>query len=349
MNAITFLDVEELKYEETTDPELVDAGDAIIAVEAAGVCGSDLHPYHGRERGLDRGTIMGHEFGGRVAAVGSGVRRFEVGDHVVSPFSTSCGECWACTSGLTSRCIHGQLFGWVQDGQGLQGGQAEYVRVPLADTTLVTIPDELPDPTVALLAGDVLSTAIFGAELARVKDDDCVAIVGCGAVGLLAIRAALARGARTVFALDLVPSRLELAAEFGARPLSVDQPDLVSEILDATDGRGADSVIEAVGSPAATETAAQILRPGGTLAAVGVHTEPHLAISPGSIYDRNLTYSAGRCPARRIMPEALKLAAQESDLVGRVISQRLPLAEGVEAYARLAAREEGWVKVVLEA
>lgn len=348
MKAITFADVERLQYGDVADPVIVDDGDVIVAVEAAGICGSDLHPYLGRERGLDRGTIMGHEFIGRVAAIGAAVRTLARGDRVVAPFTTNCGICWACETGLTSRCSRGQLFGWVQDGRGLHGAQAEYVRVPLADTTLVPVPAELVDPSVALLSGDVLGTAMFAAELAGVGAGDAVVVVGCGPVGLLAVRAALARGAREVFALDAVSSRLALATDFGATSLSVRDAELVSVLLEATGGRGVDRAIEAVGSPEATRTAAEVLRPGGVLAAVGVHTEPHLALSPGSIYDRNLTYAAGRSPARRMLPAALALAARESELLARLITHRLPLAEGVEAYARLARREEGLGKVVLE-
>ncbi|MGH7506955.1 MAG: alcohol dehydrogenase catalytic domain-containing protein, partial [Longimicrobiales bacterium] len=327
MRAITFADVERLEHGSVADPVIIDDSDVVVAVEAAGICGSDLHPYLGRERGLDRGTVMGHEFVGRIVEIGSAVRTLARGDRVVAPFTTSCGECWACDIGLTSRCVRGQLFGWVQDGRGLHGAQAEYVRVPLADTTLVRVPDALSDAGIALLAGDVLATAMFAAELATVSSGDSVAIVGCGPVGLLAVRAALARGAREVFALDAVESRLALASAFGATALSVLRSDAVRVVRDATNGRGADRAIEAVGSPEATQTAADVLRPGGVLAAVGVHTEPHLALSPGSLYDRNLTYAAGRCPARRMLPSALSLAVHEADLIARIITHRLPLAE----------------------
>ena len=345
MQAIIFEDVETLSLATVADPVIAGAGDVIVEIHAAGICGSDLHPYLGRERGLDRGTIMGHEMVGRVVEVGSDVRTFRRGARVVAPFTTSCGACPACESGLTSRCVRGQLFGWVENGRGLHGAQAELVRVPLADTTLVAVPDEL-EAGLALLAGDVLSTALFAAELAQVRAGDAVAIVGCGPVGLLAARAALARGAREVFALDTVASRLAIAERFGATPVRIGD-DAIAFVRERTGGRGVDRVIEAVGSPQATRSAADLLRPGGTLAAVGVHTEPHLALSPGEIYDRNLTYAAGRCPARRMLPAALELAGRDARLLGELISHRLPLSAGVDAYRRLAAREEGWAKVVL--
>lgn len=346
MQAITFADVETLQLGTVADPVIIDEGDVIVDVDAAGICGSDLHPYLGRERGLDRGTIMGHEFVGRVTDVGAGVRTFRRGDRVVAPFTTSCGACRYCDIGLTSRCMHGQLFGWVENGRGLHGAQAERVRVPLADTTLVAVPDTLHDDALALLAGDVLATALFAAELAHVQAGDVVAIIGCGPVGLLAVRAARARGARNVFALDTVASRLVIAERFGATPVMAGD-DAAEFVREHTGGYGADCAIEAVGTPEATRTAAALLRPGGVLAAVGVHTEPHLALSPGAIYDRNLTYGAGRCPARRLLPAALELAHRDAALLAGLVSHRLPLAEGVTAYERLAAREEGWAKVVL--
>lgn len=347
MHAITFRAVENLAFESVADPELVEPTDALVDVTLAGLCGSDLHPYFGRERGLDPGTVMGHELVGRVAEVGSDVTGVSAGDRVVAPFTTSCGACFFCERGLTARCTRGQLFGWVEGGAGLHGAQAERVRVPLADGTLVRVPEELEDDAVALLAGDVLSTARYGAELAAVEDGDVVAMVGCGPVGLLAVRAALERGAAHVFALDRVPSRLELAAGFGAEPVDVTLDDPGEVVRAASSGRGADAAIEAVGTPEATRTAADVVRFGGRIAALGVHVETHLAISPGEIYDKNLRYAGGRCPARAFMPGSLDLARRDEATLARLVSHRLPLSEGVDAYRRFAAREEGWMKVVL--
>jgi threonine dehydrogenase-like Zn-dependent dehydrogenase len=166
-------------------------------------------------------------------------------------------------------------------------------------------------------------------------------------VGLLAIRTALERGAREVVAVDSVPSRLALAERFGATSVSFETGDPMATVRERSEGRGADCAIEAVGTPEATRAAADLLRLGGSLAALGVHTEPHLAISPGEIYDRNLTYSGGRCPVRHYIPQALALAERDETLLSELISHRLPLSEGVDAYRRFAAREEGWAKVVL--
>jgi threonine dehydrogenase-like Zn-dependent dehydrogenase len=346
MKAITYQGIELLSFEDVPDPELREPSDVVVRVRVAGICGSDLHPYFGREGGLDVGTVMGHELLGEVVEVGSEVRSHAVGDRVVAPFTTNCGHCFYCRTGLTARCERGQLFGWLQDGHGLHGAQGEYVRVPLADTTLVRVPDGLDD-AVALLSGDILSTASFGADLAEVTDGDVVVVVGCGPVGLLAVLAAFDRGAGAVVAVDGVASRLETARRFGATPVNFETGDPISVARELTEGRGADAAIEAVGTASATRTAADLLRHGGRLAAIGVHTEPHLALSPGELYDRNVRYAAGRCPARHYMPASLALAVRHAELIATLISHRLPLSQGVEAYRSFAARAPGWNKVVL--
>ncbi|MDT8368321.1 MAG: alcohol dehydrogenase catalytic domain-containing protein [Longimicrobiales bacterium] len=358
MRALTFRAVEEVGVETLPDPTLEHPRDALVRVEFAGLCGSDLHPWSGREPGLDPGTVMGHEVVGEVVALGkeAGVRApdesppLEVGARVVAPFTTSCGACVACARGLTARCVAGELLGWRSGGRGLHGAQAEFVRIPLADTTLVRVPDSIADPALAILAGDILSTALFGAALAEIGEDDVVVIVGCGPVGLLSILAARAAGARSVVAVDRVPSRLTHAERFGGIGVALTPEGGIEAARAAVDeltaGWGADAAIEAVGSADATRTAAALLRPGARLAAVGVHTESHLALAPGEIYDRNLTYAAGRCSARHYLPAALDLTARTPESLASLISHRLPLSRGPDAYRSFAAREEGWMKVL---
>ncbi|MEJ2539926.1 MAG: alcohol dehydrogenase catalytic domain-containing protein [Gemmatimonadota bacterium] len=341
MRALVFRGVEEVAWEEVPDPRILDPGDVVVEVAAAGLCGSDLHPYFGREEGLDAGTVLGHEFTGVVVEAGPAVTRWSAGDRVVAPFTTSCGVCAPCGNGLTSRCVRGQLFGWVEGGVGLHGGQA----------TLVGVPEALRDDALALLAGDILSTALYGAELARIRPGDEVAVVGCGPVGLLAVRAALRAGAARVWAVDPVPGRRETAERFGARALDPSEAGPRGGEDHPVAGSASplgrfDAVIEAAGTPQATRLAASLLRPGGRLGAVAVHTEPRLALSPGALYDRNLAYAAGRCPARRLLPAALRMAEEESDLLATLVSHRLPLERGPEAYRRFGAREAGWHKVV---
>ncbi len=344
MRAITFHGAEEVRLEQVPDPGLLAATDVVLRVVAAGICGSDLHVYHGRESGLDSGTVLGHEVVGEVVEAGPEVRHLRRGDRVVAPFTTSCGDCFYCVAGLTARCERGGLFGWVEKGQGLHGAQAEYLRVPCADATLVKVPEGL-DETLALLAGDVLATGLFAADLGGVMVGQTVAVVGCGAVGLMAAVGALERGAERVYAIDPLEDRRARAERFGA--LGLAPGEVAAQLAEATAGRGADVVLEAVGNAAATRSAFDAVRPGGTLAAVGVHTEPHLAVSPAELYDKNLTYRAGRCSARRFVEPGLSLLASRRRPFEEVVSHQLPLDEGVEAYRRFAAREPGCSKIVL--
>lgn len=346
MKALLFESVRRVVCATVPDPSIQDASDVVVRVRAAAVCGSDLHVYRGLETGLDAGTVMGHELAGEVVEAGPGVTRFRAGDLVVSPFTTSCGACFYCRLGLTARCERGQLFGWVEAGRGLHGVQAEYVRVPLADSTLVPIPEGTPAEE-ALFAGDVLATGWFGAESAGASPGRTVAVVGCGPVGLMAVIAARELGAERVFGIDALPERLALAERWGAEPVDFQREDAVGCIRDATEGRGADGVVEAVGSPQASRLAYSLVRPGGTIAAVGVHVEDRLAFAPGEIYDKNLTYRAGRCPARSYMDRLLPLIRSRKYDFGTLISHRLALEEGPRGYDLFDRRVDGCTKVVL--
>lgn len=345
MKALAFRSPFDLACESVPEPRLEAPGDVLLRVDLAAICGSDLHVYRGVEKGLDRGTVMGHEFLGTVVECGSEVTRWEPGARVVSPFSTSCGACYFCRRGLTSRCERSQLFGWVEGGRGLHGGQAELVRVPLADSTLVALPDGVPDEQ-ALLAGDVLSTGFHGAESGGVGEGDVVVVLGCGPVGLCAILGARTLGARLVLAVDSVPERLALAERFGARPVRLDE-DVAARVREVSEGRGADVVLEVVGSPGASELAYRLVRIGGTIAAPGVHNEPHFAFSPGQVYDKNLTYRAGRAPARAHMERVLaRLVGGELDLAA-LFSHRMTLDEGARGYALFDQKLEHCTKVLL--
>ena len=346
MRAITFRGVRDVVLQDVPEPRILDAKDVIVRVKLAAVCGSDLHPYLGRETGLDLGTVMGHEFLGEVVELGSAVRSLTVGDRVVSPFTTSCGACYYCDRGLTARCVHGELFGWVQDGRGLHGAQAEMVRVPLADSTLVKVPDGTCSEQ-ALLAGDVLSTGFYCARLGRVEPGDVVAVVGAGPVGLCAAIAAKELGAAKVYSLDLEPDRLALAARYGAVPLLASDSKSLEQLREATQGRGADVVLECVGSEQATRSAFELARLGATIAAAGVHCESHLAFSPGEAYDKNLTYSAGRCSARAMMEETMPLVSSRRFDLGALFSHRMPFEEAARGYEMFEKRLDGCTKVLL--
>lgn len=345
MRAITFAGVGEVELLDLAPAILLQPHDALVRVHLAAICGSDLHPYLGREKGLDVGTVMGHEFLGEVVEVGAAVEHLAVGDRVVAPFTTSCGACFYCARGLTARCERGELFGWVEDGRGLHGGQAELVRAPLADTTLVKVPDGVVAEE-ALLAGDVLSTGFYCAQMGAIEPEHVVAVVGAGPVGICATIAAR-RSSERVFTLDLQPERRALAARYGASPIDPADARAMEELRDATDGRGVDVVLECVGSESATQVSFDLVRPGGTIAAAGVHCEPHFAFSPGQAYDKNLTYRAGRCPARAMMDATMPLVAERRYELGALFSHRMALEEAERGYDLFSKRLDGCTKVLL--
>ena len=348
MKGIVFHAPGDFRTERVDDPRLEADTDAIVRVEAAAICGSDLHVYRGHETGIEQGCVVGHEFLGEVVEVGKAVRGVRLGERVVSPFTTSCGACPACDEGLTARCDHGQLFGWREHGHGLHGAQAEYVRVPLADASLVAIDAELPGEE-ALLAGDVLSTGYFCADAARFGEGATVVVLGCGPVGLMATACARELGAGRVLAVDSIAERLELARSFGAEPvdLSPGTGAVVESVREATGGRGADAVLEVVGHPSASRLAMDLVRPGGTIAAAGVHTEANFAFSPVEAYDKNLTYVAGRCSARHFMERTLELVRSRAYPLASIYSHRMTLDEGPRGYELFDQKLEGCTKVLL--
>ena len=346
VHGVCFHAPQTVAWSEVADPRIEQPNDAIVSVEVAGLCGSDLHPYFGREVGLDPGTVMGHEFVGRVLDVGAAVQTVRPGDRVYAPFSTSCGRCPACASGLTSRCERGQLFGWRSDGVGLHGGQAERVRVPLADGTLKPVPDGLSSDA-ALLLGDNFSTACFCADLAAIDPDGVTVIIGSGSVGLLGILAAQMAGARHIVAVDPVPERRARAAKLGA-VVAEPGPEVSSAVAALGGSRGADSVMEFVGLPGAQRLAWEVLRPGGVMAVIGCHSAPTFAFSPAEAYDKNLTYRTGRCPARAYMDRLTDRVVREMSHIAGVVTHRFAPQDCVRAYDVFAHQRDGCVKAVFE-
>lgn len=342
MRGLVLAGVEQVEYRtDLPDPAVEEPTDAVVTVHRAGLCGSDLHPYVGREA-VRFGVVPGHEVVGEVAAVGAAVRRCRVGDRVLVPFTTSCGACAACVRGLSSRCIDGQLFGYgpASDPEvpAVQGGQAEQVRVPLADGTLVAVPDGLRDVD-ALLLADNAPTGWYAAERAGITPGDPVAVVGLGAVGLCAVAMARFLGTRRILAVDPVGDRRERAAELGA------------EVLHPADAAGhlgeMAAVVEAAGTDPAQRLAFDLLRPGGTLSVIAVQTTERFAFDPVAAYDRNLTVRVGRAPVRSVLDRLLPLVVTgdvvlPTDLV--VTHPDVPLEDGPTAYRRFAAREPGLVK-----
>ncbi len=345
IKGICFDAVERVSTHEMREPQVQDRRDAIIRVSLAGLCGSDLHPFFGREAGLDPGTVMGHELVGTVVELGEDVKNFDTGDRVFAPFSTNCGQCYYCRAGLTSRCSVGQLFGWVQNGNGLHGCQSEFVRVPLADATLMKAPSGLSD-VAALLLGDNFSTGYYCAEMAGVESGGVYAVIGCGTVGQLAIVAARAMGAQQLVAIDLIEERRLAAEALGAVACA---PNDAKRLLDQmSDGRGADAVMELVGLPQAQALAYQLLRPGGTMSVIGCHCTPDFAFSPVDAYDKNLVYKTGRCPARYYMDRLTDRVAGNEFAIDSFVTHRFSVDDSQRAYDVFSKRLDGCVKAVIE-
>lgn len=343
MQAAIFANVNQVTASETGDPDLQSSRDAIVKVSMAGLCGSDLHPFFGRELGLDCGTVMGHELVGTIVAIGDDVAGFQIGDRVCAPFSTNCGDCHFCRTGLPSRCEVGQLFGWVSNGNGLEGCQSEFVRVPLADATLMKLPESVSDEA-ALLLGDNFSTGFYCAEMADAGVGKSHVVIGCGTVGQLCILAARSMGAEQIIAVDPVESRRQQAAELGARGVAPDKA--LDEVHAMTLGRGADCVMELVGLPDAQQLAFQAIRPGGTMSVIGCHCTPNFQFSPVDAYDKNLTYRTGRCPARHYMDLLTPRVAAGEFSLEPFITHQFPLADATRAYDVFANRKDNCRKAV---
>ena len=333
------------------DPVIRDAHDAIVAVRRAGLCGSDLHPYEGREPARP-GVVAGHEIVGTVVATGAAVTAHAEGDRVLAAFTTSCGACDACRRGLSARCEHGALFGYgtPQDGgpadgaPALDGGQAELVRVPLANHTLVPVPDAISDVD-ALLLTDNLPTAWYAVQRAAVPAGEPLVVVGLGSVGLCAVHCAPLLGAGPVIAVDPVADRRDRASALGAH--TVVAPEDAADVVAQVAAGGASAVVEAAGSAAAQRLAFDLLRAGGTLSVIAVQTADSFAFTPVDAYDRNLTVRAGRAPVRSLLDDLLPRIAAAGLTVPaeRVVTHPdVALADGPDLYRRFAAREPGLVK-----
>ena len=344
MRAVVFDEVGKVLVADAPAPVVQQPGDAVVRVTRTAICGSDLHFLHGKAP-LEPGDVMGHEAVGVVESIGADVMRFSPGERVVVAFNIACGSCWFCLRGETQLCEEFRNLGAGVFGGDLPGAQASHVRVPTADVNLMHIPDDVDDER-ALFVGDVLTTGVYAASIAAIQPNDVVAVLGCGPVGWFCVQAARGAGAGRVFAIDRESSRLELAASVGAEPVDIRQRHPGTALAENTDGRGADVVIEAVGSTAAFKSAVEIVRRGGRVVVVGVYAGESVDVQLGVYWARALTVRfAGICPVH-----AWWARAMEEVRSGRIdpiplISHRLPLEDAAEGYAIFDRREA--TKVVL--
>ncbi|HWK18130.1 MAG TPA: alcohol dehydrogenase catalytic domain-containing protein, partial [Solirubrobacteraceae bacterium] len=272
MRAVTYRAPGEVRVEDRPEPELLARDDAIVRIEASGICGSDLHIYHGRVK-IEPGFTIGHEFVGTVIGAGDDVTRVAVGDRVLGCYHSACGTCFFCLRCIYHKCDHMRTFGHGAVLGSLQGTQADQALVPNANLTLRKVPAGLSDD-VALFAGDVMGTGYHAVQESATRPGDSIAVLGLGPVGLCAVQVAVASGAGPVLAIDTVAQRLEVAAGFGAIPVHLTAQNPREVVKQITGGRGVDAAIDAVGHPDALDLAIRLTRKAGTVVAIGVYAEP---------------------------------------------------------------------------
>jgi threonine dehydrogenase-like Zn-dependent dehydrogenase len=388
VKAVVWHGKEEVRVDDVADPALREPTDAIIRVTSTAICGSDLHLYSKLGPVMREGDILGHEAMGVVEEVGSAVQQIRPGDRVVIPFNIACGGCFFCERELYSQCettrdtgllprlagLLGRgkgasLFGYTHLYGAVPGGQAEYVRVPQAHFGPIPVPEGTPD-TRYLFLSDVLPTAWQAVEYADVPRGGTVAVYGLGPIGQMCARIARHRADARVLAVDRVPARLAMAARHGVETIdesSVDDPHEV--VLELTNGRGADSVIDAVGMEAHGSTLDAVLqttkiqldrthalwqcmrsiRRGGTLSLAGVYAGPVHFFPLGDLFDLGVTLRMGQANVRRWVPEILPLLEDEGDPLGveDLTTHELPLAAAPTAYSMFQRKQDGCIKVVL--
>ena len=340
MRAVVMHAPGDIRVQEREDPQILEPTDAIIRVTASCVCGSDLWPYRGAEP-VGGPAPMGHEYVGVVEQIGEQVRNIEVGDFVVGSFFASDNTCEICRAGYHSRCVHAVPMGSI-------GTQAEFVRVPLADGTLVATPSHPDEDLVPslLAASDVLGTGWFAAVAAEAGPGKTVAVVGDGAVGLMAVLAARELGAERIIAMSRHPRRQELARFYGATDIVEERGEEgVARIKELTNGLGAHSVIEAVGTQESFMQAVGATRGGGHLGYVGVNHDVQI---PGiQLFFAGIHTLGGPAPVRRFLPELIQLIWDRKIDPGKVFDLTLPLEQAAEGYRAMDERRATKVLLTL--
>ena len=390
MRALTWQGVEKVSVETVPDPRIQQPTDAIVRITSTAICGSDLHLYRLLGPYLDKGDILGHEPMGVVEEVGAGVTSLSVGDRVVVPFNIACGECFMCRRGLQSQCETTQvteyqsgaaLFGYTKMYGQVPGGQAEFLRVPLADYNTVKVGTGLPDDRYLFLS-DIVPTAWQGVDYAQVPEGGTLAVYGLGPVGQFAARIGVHKGFR-VLAIDPVAERRAMAARHGVEVFDLTD-DVVAELRDLTEGRGPDSVVDAVGmeahgSPvgslaqsmagllpdplarkamdtvgvdrlAAIQGGLELVRRGGTVSLSGVYGGEADPLPLKSMFDKQVTLKMGQCNVKRWIDELLPLVEDPSDPLGvmDLVTHHAPLEDAPGLYETFQKKEDGCIKVVLQ-
>jgi alcohol dehydrogenase len=347
MKALVYHGPGHKSWDTVADPKPMDPTDVVVQIDTTTICGTDLHILKGDVPTVEEGRILGHEAVGTIVAVGSAVRNLAVDDRVIVPAITSCGRCAACKRGMPSHCQSTGGIGWIF-GHLIDGTQAEYARVPFAETSVHKVPEGVTDEQVLFLT-DILPTGYeVGVRNGRVKPGDVVVVVGAGPVGLAAIQTAGLAGAATVIAVDLAHTRLEHARRFGADVVfNAGAPDVEEQIAALTDdGLGADVAIEAVGVPATFDMCTRVVRPGGVVANIGVHGAP-TTLHLEDLWIKNITITTGLVDGTTV-PMLMKLV-QSGKVAGELFgTHEFALGDMLAAYDTFAnAGANNALKVVL--
>ncbi len=390
MKALVWHGKEDIRYDAVSDPEIQDPRDAIVKVTSCAICGSDLHLFHNLIPAMMPGDIMGHETMGEVVEVGAGMNgRLRKGERVVIPFTIICGECEQCKRGNFSVCertnrnkhlaekVFGHttagLFGYTHITGGYPGGQAEYVRVPFADTTHVKVPESLSDDQ-ALFLSDILPTGWQAAVHCDIEPTDTVAIWGCGPVGQMAIRSAILLGAKQVVAIDRLSDRLSMAEAGGAIPINFDQESVIGRLFELTDGKGPEKCIDCIGMeshvslsqpdtvydrakqmfmmendrPHVLREMIYVCRPAGIISIPGVYSGFSDKIPMGAAMNKGLTFRTGQTHVHRWTDDLLNRIEEGQIDPSFVITHSVGLEHGPEMYKVFRDKQDSCIKVVLK-
>jgi threonine dehydrogenase-like Zn-dependent dehydrogenase len=389
MKALVWHGKEDIRCEEIPDPRIEQPRDAIVKVTSCAICGSDLHLYHHLMPAMKKGDVMGHEFMGEVVEVGRDVKKLKVGDRVVVPFTITCGECDQCRRGYYSACettnrnkqladtVFGHttagLFGYTHLTGGYAGGQAEYVRVPYADTTHVKVPQTGWSDEQLLFLGDIFPTGWQAAVQCDIRPTDTVAVWGAGPVAQFAIRSAVLLGAKQVIAIDHIPERLSMAKAGGAIPINFDDESVIERLQELTQGKGPDKCIDAVGMEAhaarsldsMVDRAKQavmlgtdrphvlremmyVCRPAGVLSVPGVYGGLLDKIPFGAAMNKGLTIRMGQTHVNRWTDDLLRRIEESQIDPSFVVTHTARLEDGPQMYKTFRDKTGGCVKVVLK-
>ena len=331
------------KLIEREKPSIQDSKDAIIEVTMSSICTSDLHIIHGQVPRANNNIVLGHEYVGRVVEVGSDVKTLKVGDRVSANCETFCGECFFCKRGFINNCEKG---GW-EIGSRIDGCQADYVRVPLADQGLDKLPDNVTDKN-ALFVGDILATGYFGAEMCEITEEDTIAVIGCGPVGLCSMICAKVLGAKNIIAIDIEQSRLDLAKSqnLANHYINSSNCNLEEEIKNLTQNRGADKVIEAAGANNTFELAWKIARPNAIVAVVALYEEDQILPLP-KMYGKNLTFKTGGIDAIH-SAKLIDLISQGKINTDFLVTHTYKLENIMTAYETFKIKKDNCIKIAIE-